>query len=61
MHIIWQLSFVYLSFLLLLKICDNSKFESSQICAEENLPSEQTDMKQLGPTKVVLFVSTAVY
>lgn len=44
MHIIWQLSFVYLSFLLLLKICDNSKFESSQICAEENLPSEQTDI-----------------
>lgn len=37
------------------------KFKCSQICAEENLPSEQTVMKQLGPTKVVLFVLTPLY
>jgi len=37
------------------------KFQGSEICAEENLPSEQMDVKQLSPTKVVLFVLTPVH
>lgn len=61
MRIIWQPSIVYLPFLLLLKIMIIQKFECSQICAKENFPSEQMGMKQLGPTKVVLFVLTPLY
>lgn len=58
MQVIWQVSTC--SLLLLLKIVIIHKFECSKIYAGENLPSEQTDMKQLGPTKAVLFVLTPV-
>lgn len=59
MQVIWQVSTC--SLLLLLKIVIIHKFECSKINAEENLPSEQTDVKQLDPTEVVLFVLTPVH